>query len=79
MDQVTFFEDTFESIPVYRKIVLLIFLIKGDKNLIKENGFSRHDMNQLSPEIKNILIEQHENYLDYVEDEEEYTVEKITE
>ena len=31
-----YFKDLFESIPDYRMIVLLMFLIKDDKNLLKE-------------------------------------------
>ena len=38
----------FESIPHYRKIVLLMFLYKHDKNLLKEVGFSKIDIDQLS-------------------------------
>ena len=34
------FKDIFESIPDYRKIVLLIFLIQNDKKFLKEIGFS---------------------------------------
>ena len=41
MDNVNYFKDLFESIPDYRKIVLLMFLIKDDKNLLKENGFQQ--------------------------------------
>ena len=41
MDNVNYFKDLFESIPDYRKIILLIFLIQNDKNLIKEKGFSK--------------------------------------
>ena len=55
-----YFKDLFESIPDYRKIVLLMFLIKDDKNLLKEIGFSKSDINLLSLEFKNILLEQHE-------------------
>ena len=55
MDNVTCFKDLFESIPDYRKIVLLMFLIGDDKNLLKEFGFSKKDINQLSLEFKNIL------------------------
>ena len=32
----------------YKKIVLLIFLIQNDKNLIKEIGFSRSDIYRLN-------------------------------
>ena len=61
-----YFKDIFKSIPDYRKIVLLIFLIEIDGKLLKEIGFSKNDIDQLSLECKNILIEEHENYLDYL-------------
>ena len=66
-----YFKDMFELIPEYRKIVLLIFLIENDKDLIHEIGFSERDINCLKIEFKRILIEQHEEYLDYVQTEEE--------
>ena len=72
-----YFKDLFESIHDYRKLVLLIFLIQNDKNLLKEIGISKNDINQLSIEFKNILSEQHENYLDYVKDQKESIIEKI--
>ena len=41
MDDVIYSKDLFESIPDYREIVLSMFLIKDDKNLLKEVGFSK--------------------------------------
>ena len=72
-----FFKDIFESIPDYRKIVLLILLIQNDKDLLPEIGFSERDINHLNLELKNVLIEQHEEYLDYIKNEEESIIEKI--
>ena len=60
----------FESISDYKKIVVLIFLIEDDKKLVKENGLCKNDTNRSNLDIKIILIEQHEEYLDYVENEE---------
>ena len=71
------FKDLFESIPHYRNIVLLIFLIQNDKKLLKEIGFSKNDNNLLNIEFENILIELHEEYLDYVKNEEESIFERI--
>ena len=71
-----YFEDMFESIPDYRKIVLLIFLIQNDKNLLKEVGFSKADINQLSIEFKNIILEELEDYLSYIKNFEESIIEK---
>ena len=43
MDNINYFKDLFESIPDYRKIVLLMFLFQYDKNLLREIGFSERD------------------------------------
>ena len=72
-----YFKDIFESISDYRKIVLLIFLIQNDKNLLKEIGFSKNDINLLNLEFKNRLLEEFENYLDYIKDQEESILEKF--
>ena len=77
MNNVNYFKNLFESIDDYRKIVLLMFLIKDDKNLLKEVGFSKNDINLLSLEFKNILLEEYENYLDYIKNEEESRIERF--
>ena len=40
MNYENYFNDIFESIPDYRKIVLIMFLIENDSDLLKECGFS---------------------------------------
>jgi len=77
MDNINYFKDLFESITDFRKIVLLMFLIKDDKNLLKEVGFSKNDINLLSLEFKNILLGEYENYLDYTKNEEESRIERF--
>ena len=77
MNNSNYFKDIFESIRDYRKIVLLIFLIQNDKILLKEIGFSKNDINLLNLEFKNILLEEFENFLDYVKNEEESFLEKF--
>ena len=52
MDNENYFKDLLESIPDYRKIVLLVFLIKNDKDSLKEVGFSKNDFSQLSLEFE---------------------------
>ena len=77
MNNTNYFKDLFESIPDYRKIVFLLFLIKNDKDLLREVGFSERDINRLNLEFKNILIDQHEKYLDYIKNEEESIIERF--
>ena len=77
MNNINYFKDLFESISDYRKIVLLIFLIQNDKNLLQEIGFNKNDINQLNLEFKNILLELNEEYLDSIKNEEESIIERI--
>ena len=78
MNSSTYFEDLFESIQGYRKIVLLMFLNQKVQNFLNEIGFSKNDIVHLSLEFKNIIFEQHENYLEYVKDQEESIIDKIS-
>ena len=50
MDYVIYFKDLFESIPNYRKRVILVFLKKND-DLIRESAFLKSDNNHLSLEF----------------------------
>ena len=77
MNSINFFKDLFESIPDYKKIVLLIFLIQNDTNLLREIGFSKNDNILLNLEFKKILIEQNEDFLSYIKNQEESIIEKI--
>ena len=77
MNNSNYFKDIFESIPDYRKIVLLIFLFQIVKNLLNEIGFSKADINILNLEFKNILIEEFEDYLSYIKNGEESILEKF--
>ena len=77
MNNSNYFTDNFGSKPDYRKTVLFLFLFKNDKNLLLEIGFSERDFNRLNLEFKNNLIEQRDEYLDYVKNEEESCIERL--
>ena len=77
MDNENYFEDLSEPIRDYRKIVLFIILTQNEKNLLKEIGFSKNDINRLNLEFKNILLEQNENYLYFVKNREESIIENF--
>ena len=51
MNDVKYFKDLFESITEYKKMVLLIFLIKNDVNVSYECGFLKNDINFLYKEF----------------------------
>ena len=77
MNIINYFKDIFESIHDYKKIVLLIFLIQNNKDLLKEIGFIENDINLLNKEFENILMSQNENLLSYIKNQEESIIEKI--
>ena len=77
MNNVNYFEDLFESIPDYNKIVILMFSIKNDVNFLYECGFLKGDINFLYKEFKNILLELNEEYLDHIKNQEESILEKF--
>ena len=77
MENENYFKDIFESIHDYKKIILLIFLIQNDKNLLKEIGFSKNDIIRLSIEYKKILSEDLDEYLSYIKNVEESIIERI--
>ena len=77
MNNITYFTNLFDSIPDYIKIVLLMFLIKKDVNLLYESGFLKGDIIFLYKEFRNILLELNEEYLDHFKNQEESIIEKI--
>ena len=77
MNNINYFKDLSESIPDYKKIVLLMLLIKNDVNFLYECGFLKGDIKFLYKEFKNILLELNEDYLDYIKNQEESILEKF--
>ena len=77
MDNIKYFKNLCESIPDYRKIVLVKCLFKNDANLLNECGFSKNDINRLSLEFKIISLEQNEEYSDFIKNEKQSIIEQI--
>ena len=77
MNHVICFRDLFETLEDYRKIVLIMFLIKNENDLLTEFGFLKHDINYLSKKFKNRIFEQNEEYLAFIQDQEESVIEKF--
>ena len=71
------FTDLFESISDYKKIVLLMFLIKNDVNFLNGCGFLKSYINFLYKEFENILLELNEDCLDHIKNQEESISEKF--
>ena len=77
MINVNYFTDLFESIPEYKKILVLMFLIKNDVNFLYECGFLKGVINFLYKEFKNLLLELNEDYLDLNKNQGESVLEKF--
>ena len=77
MNLVIYFTHLFESIPDYKKIVLLIFLIKNYVNFLYECWNLKRDNNFLYKEYKSILLELNEEFLDHIKNEEESVIQKF--
>ena len=77
MDNINYFKYLFESIPDYKTIVLVMFLIKIDGNFSYECGFLKGDIHYLYKQFKNILLELNEDYLDHIKNQEESIFEKF--
>ena len=77
MNYENYFKDIFEAILDYRKIVMLVFLIQNDNDLLTECGFLKSDINRLNEQFKKTLLERNEKYLSYIKNEEESKIEKI--
>ena len=71
MNNINFFTDLFESIPDFKKIVLLMFLNKNDVNLFYKCRFLKGDINFLYKEFENKLLECKEENLDHIKNQEE--------
>ena len=77
MDYINYLKKSFEPIPDYKNIVLLLFLIKKDVNFLYECGYLKGDNNFLYKEFKNILLELNEDCLDHIKYQEESILEKF--
>ena len=47
MNNIIYLKNLFESLPDYKKIVLIMFLIQNDKILLHEIGSSERDNNRI--------------------------------
>ena len=77
MDYVNYLKDLFGSIPDYKKVVLSIFLIKKDDDILHQIGFSEREITRLNLECKILLTEQDQEYLEYIKNEEQSILEKF--
>ena len=76
MDDINCFEDLFESTPGYKKLVLIMFSIKKDVDISQEDGYLKNDNDCLRLEFRSVVMQQNEDYLDFIKNEGEPIIEK---
>ena len=54
-----------------------MFLIRNDVNLLYECGFLKSDIHYVYKIFKTFLLELNEEYLEYIQNEEESVIEKL--
>ena len=77
MDDINYFKDLFKSIKDYRKIVLLIFIIKQDNDILLESGLSQKFIDKLYGGCKKVLNNELEEYNDHIKNLEESELEEL--
>ena len=77
MEDKNYFKDMLESIPNYRKIILLCFIIKRDDVMLREFGLSDSFIKKLYDDCKQIMISDMDQYFSHIKNLEESIIEKI--
>ena len=77
MEDISYFKDMLESIPNYRKIMLLCFIIKRDDVMLKEFGLSDNFIKKLYNDCKQIMISDMDQYYSHIKNLEQSIIEKI--
>ena len=77
MEDINYFKDILESIPNYRKIILLCFIIKRDDIILREFGLSDNFIKKLYDDCKQIMISDMDQYFSHIKNLEESIIEKI--
>ena len=56
MEDINYFKDMLNSLPNYRKIIFLCFIIKQDDTMLKEFGLSDDFIEKLYNDCKQIMM-----------------------
>ena len=78
MDDINYFKDMLNSIPYYRKIIFLCFIIKRDYTMLKEFGLSDDFIENLYNDCKQIMISDMDQYFSHIKNLEESILENIS-
>ena len=72
-----YFKDLLKSINDYAKIILLIFIIEKDCNVLNEAGLSDDFIDKFYKRCTKVLNQELDNYNDHIKNLEESILEKL--
>ena len=75
MEDINYFKDMLNSIPYYRKIILLCFFIKRDDTMLREFGLSDDFIEKLYNDCKQIMESDMDQYFSHIKNLEESILE----
>ena len=78
MEDINYFKDMLNSIPYYRKIIYLCFIIKRDDTMLKEFGLSDEFIDKLYNDCKQTMTSDMDHYFSHIKSLEESILEKIS-
>ena len=78
MEDINYFKDMINSLPYYRKIIFLCFIIKRDNDFLKEFGLTDDFMEKLYNDCKEVFENDMNQYFSYIKNLEESILEKIS-
>ena len=78
MEDINYFKDMLNSLPYYRKIKFLCFIIKRDDTMLKEFGLSDDFIEKLNNDCKQIMESDMDQYFSHIKNLEESILEKIS-
>ena len=78
MEDINYFKDMLNSIPYYRKIILLCFIIKRDDIILREFGLSDDFIETLYNDCKQMMESDMDQYFSHIKNLEDSILEKIS-
>ena len=78
MEDINYFKDMLNSVPYYRKIILLCFIIKRDDWMLREFGLSDEFIEKLYNDCKQIMESDMDQHFSHIKNLEESILESIS-
>ena len=78
MVDINYFKDMIDSLPYYRKIIFLCFIIKRDDDFLKEFGLTDDFIEKLYNDCKEVFENDMNQYFSHIKNLEESILENVS-